>query len=42
MYDSRSNTWMTITSMNKGRYHFAAAICGDSIFAIGGSNGSKQ
>ena len=38
MYDSRSNTWMTITSMNEERFYFAAAICGDSIFAIGGNS----
>ena len=39
MYDSRSNNWIEITSMNTERYLLAAAICGNSIFAIGGYDG---
>ena len=36
MYDTRSNKWMEITPMNTVRSALAAAICGNSIFAIGG------
>ena len=36
MYDTRSNKWMEITSINIARHYLAAAICDNSIFAIGG------
>ena len=34
--DTRSNKWMEITPLNTARYYLAAAVYGNSIFAIGG------
>ena len=36
MYDTQSNKWMKITPINTARSYLAAAICDNSIFAIGG------
>ena len=36
IYDTRSNKWMEITPLNTARFSLAAAVCGNSIFVIGG------